>query len=155
MTTQENNRAALRRSFPRQGRAPSPASDTGQATVLRSAVVVALIGMALIHLLDVQEKIDEAWLVGWSFVGLIAVSLLLADVLGRVDDLRAWVLAGLLAAATIIGFSMSRSFGLPTEHDSDVGNWSEPLGLASLLCEAVVIWACVTRLARMPRSSRG
>ena len=59
----------------------------------------------------------------------------------------AWQAAGLLAAATILGYVISRTSGLPGDHDDDVGNWLEPLGLASLLIEAIVILLAVGRLA--------
>ncbi len=152
MTTQAS-RTTHRLRVPRQRKLDPQAADPVEAMVLRSVAVVGLVAIALIHLLDVQEKIEEAWLVGWSFVGLIVVSLVLAHVLALVDDARAWLLAGALAAATLAGYAMSRAFGLPTENDGDVGNWTEPLGLASLLCEAVVVWACMIRLTRLPRRS--
>jgi hypothetical protein len=32
-----------------------------------------------------------------------------------------------------VGYVVSRTSGLPGDHDDDVGNWRQPLGLASLL----------------------
>ena len=61
---------------------------------------------------------------------------------------RAWAAAGLLAAATLVGFVLSRTTGLPNASD-DVGNWTEALGLASMFVEGAVIvlagyaWALV------------
>jgi hypothetical protein len=65
---------------------------------------------------------------------------------------RAWAAAGLLAAATLVGFVLSRTTGLPNASE-DIGNWTEPLGLASMFVEgAVVILAVYARgLARRER----
>ena|SRR5437879_2717490 len=43
-----------------------------------------------------------------------------------------------LAAATIAGYTLSRTVGLPAATD-DVGNWTEALGLASLFVEGALV----------------
>ena len=43
-----------------------------------------------------------------------------------------------MPASAIIGFTLTRTVGLPQAHD-DIGNWSEPLGLASLFVEGTLI----------------
>jgi hypothetical protein len=108
-------------------------------------MVVALGGIALIHVLDLQGKLDELTYVGVLFIGLIGSCLIVAEMLIRADDLRAWAAAGLLAAATLLGYTISRASGLPGDHDDDVGNWLEPLGLASLLVEGIVVMLAVGR----------
>jgi hypothetical protein len=85
--------------------------------------------------MDVEEKLEEVTYIGWLFIGLIAASLILADALIRRVDLVMWFAAGALAGATMLGYSLCRSVGLPGEHDEQVGKWTEPLGLASLLLE--------------------
>ncbi|MCU1658434.1 MAG: hypothetical protein JWO57_3090, partial [Pseudonocardiales bacterium] len=99
--------------------------------VRRAMVVVGLVGIALVHLLDLQGKLSELLYVGVMFIALIVVSLVLAEALIRSDDLRAWFAAGAAAGATIAGYAVSRTTGLPGDHKGDVGNWLEPLGLAS------------------------
>jgi hypothetical protein len=112
----------------------------------RMMAVAGLFGIALIHVLDLNSKLEETKYLGVLFIGLICASLLVAEMLMRRDDLRASSAAGLLAAATILGYCISRTVGLPGEPDDDVGNWLEPLGLASLLVEALVVWLSVSRL---------
>jgi hypothetical protein len=119
---------------------------SSQQTARRALAVVGLVGIALIHLLDVEEKFEEVAYIGALFVGLIVVSLVLAEALMRGDDRRIWILTGLIAAATMLAYSISRSVGLPGEHGEEVGKWTEPLGLASLLVEGVVVWVVVSRL---------
>ena len=58
-----------------------------------------------------------------------------------------WLATGLLAGSTLIGFVLSRTTGLPAASD-DIGNWSEPLGVASLFVEGVVVLLAVTALFR-------
>ena len=114
--------------------------------VRRIIAVVGLAGIALIHLLDLPSKMDETPYLGWAFIGLIVASLVVAEALIRGDDPRAWLAAGVLAAATIAGYVVSRAWGLPGQPEDDLGNWQEPLGMASLLVEAIVVWLAVSRL---------
>src|SRR6478672_3393520 len=114
--------------------------------VRRGIAVVGLLSIALIHVLDLQGKLDELPYVGVLFIGLVIVSLILAEALIRTDDLRVWVLAGAVSIATIVGYVISRSAGLPGDDGEDVGNWLEALGLASLLVEGVVVLLVLGRL---------
>jgi hypothetical protein len=51
-------------------------------------------------------------------------------------------------AAVIVGYTLSRTTGLP-QSTGDIGNWSEPLGLASLFVEgSLVVLAGGVLLAR-------
>ena len=55
-------------------------------------------------------------------------------------------------SATIRHDTISRTSGLPGDHDDDVGNWLEPLGLASLLIEGIVVLLAVGRFAARRRA---
>jgi hypothetical protein len=106
--------------------------------VLRAVGVMGLLGVALVHVLDVPGKFHEVPYLGWAYVGLIVATLATAAVLARHDSRRAWLAAVLLAGATWAGYALSRTTGLPSATD-DIGNWFEPLGLASLFIEAIVV----------------
>jgi hypothetical protein len=82
----------------------------------------------------------------------MVASVVVAFYLLHTGSTLAWAAAGLLAAATLTGFVLSRTTGLPNASD-DVGNWTEPLGLASMFVEgAVVILAAYAwNLARHER----
>ncbi|SRR6266550_3358372 len=124
-----------------------PADVLGDPQLARRTMAVAgLFGIALIHLLDLEGKLEETTYLGVAFIGLIVACLLVAEALLRGDDPRAWSAAGVLAGATIIGYCISRTAGLPGQPEDDLGNWLEPLGLASLLVEGVVVWLSVSRL---------
>ena len=108
--------------------------------VRRGITAVALLSIALIHLLDLQGKLDELPYVGVLFIGLIIVSLVLAEALIRTDDVRVWLMAGAVSAATMIGYAISRSTGLPGDDGEDIGNWLE--AKASPRCWSRVSSAC-------------
>ena len=101
-------------------------------------VIIGLLTIALIHLLDLPDKIEETPYLGVAFIALIIGSLVLAGVLSVQDNRTALLAAGGLAAAVIVGYAISRTTGMPGAMD-DVGNWLEPLGLASLFVEGTVV----------------
>ena len=132
----------------RVAREPSGLTETAveRHVVRRGIAAVGLVSIALVHLLDVPDKFDELPYVGVLFVGLIITSLLLAEGMIRTDDLRVWLVAGVVSAATILGYAISRTSGLPGDEGDDIGNWTEPLGLASLLVEGIVVLLVLGRL---------
>ena len=125
-------------------------SDAVNDAVARTVGIVGLGGIALIHALQVPEAFEETVYLGILFIGAILASLGLAAVLTRTSDQRAWVAAGGLAAAIMIGYVLTRTSGLPNA-TLDVGNWTEPLGLASLVAEGLVV--CVTAGALASRTA--
>jgi hypothetical protein len=106
--------------------------------VTRGVAVVGLAGVALIHLIDAPGKFTETPYMGWMYVGLIASCLAVATLLIRHGDRRAWTAALVLPALVLFGFVLSRTTGLPQAH-GDVGNWGEPLGIASMFVEGSLI----------------
>ena len=101
--------------------------------MLTGVVLILLVG--LIHLIDAPDSMTESTTKGLSFyanfVGAIvaAVGIFLHRTWG-------WALGILVAAGAFIGYIVSRTvgiFGLPP----DV--WMEPIGIASLVVEALFI----------------
>jgi hypothetical protein len=118
--------------------ATSRSTSPRDASPSRIVVVIGLLTIALIHLLDLPGKIEETPYLGVAFIALIIGSLVLAGVLSVEDNRTAWLAAAGLAAAVIVGYAISRTTGMPGAMD-DVGNWLEPLGLASLFVEGTVV----------------
>src|SRR5438874_8547733 len=106
--------------------------------VLRATGVLGLAGIALIHYLDVFAKFEETPYLGFAYLGLIAGCLAVGVALVRSPSRAAWLVAAGLAGAAIAAYVFSRSTGLPLATD-DIGNWTEPLGLAALFVEGVVV----------------
>lgn len=69
-----------------------------------------------------------------EIAGVIAAVLLLT----RRTALVGWALALGVAVEPIIGYSVTRSIGLPHYND-DIGNWTEPLGVTSLAVEGLLL----------------
>jgi hypothetical protein len=115
--------------------------------------VICLAGIAVTHLTDLPEKIDEAPYMAVLFCGLIAAAAGLGIVLaiGR-DTSMVWQLAGAIALLPLIGYLVSRSVGLPQLEDH-VGDWVNPAGVASLVFEVVLVLLSIVHFSRRQRGS--
>jgi hypothetical protein len=119
--------------------------------VTRALGAIGLCGMTLIHAIDAPGHFggSDTYL-GVMYVGLIVTSLALAAALIHRGDRRVWTASGSLAAAVIVGYVLSRTTGLPSSTD-DIGNWGEPLGIASLFVEASLVALATGVLAWLPQ----
>jgi hypothetical protein len=104
----------------------------------RSVGIVGLLGIGLIHLLDSIGKFSETRYIFWMYIALIVGAIAVAGLLLHRGGRLAWGAAGILALSAIAGYVLSRTTGLPSAKD-DVGNWTEPLGLASLFVEGCLV----------------
>jgi hypothetical protein len=109
--------------------------------IARAAAVIGLAAVAAIHLVDLPGKLDETPYLFWMYLALIAACVALAGALWRSSDTRAWAAAAFVAVAVLIGYTLSRTTGLPQSSD-DIGNWGEPLGIASLFVEGSLAALC-------------
>lgn len=121
----------------------------------RTAAVVGLLGVALVHVLAAPEAFEEAPYQGWLFAALALACLVVGWGLVSGDE-RAWAPAIALSVGAAAAYVVSRSVGLPQGAD-DVGDWGNLLGTASLALEGGVAVLGVVSLARRPlrQSSRG
>jgi hypothetical protein len=104
----------------------------------RATVAVGLAAIGVIHLLDSIGKYGETRYLFWMYIALIVGCLLVAGAVLFTRWRGAFLAAAGLAAATAIGYVLSRTTGLP-QANGDIGNWTEPLGLASLFVEGAVV----------------
>lgn len=121
--------------------------------VARGVGAVGMAGIGLIHLLDAPGKFSETPYMGWMYVGLIASALGVAYWLIRSTSQHAWLAAAGLALSAIVGYTLTRTVGLP-QATGDIGNWSEPLGMASLFVEGSVVALGAARLVEGRRDRR-
>ena len=128
--------------------ANDPSGDEHQ--VARAAAVIALGGVALIHLLELQGKLAEVAYLGVGYIALTFGCVIAAAMLVHRNSRTGWVLAGGVALATFVGYGLTRTVGLPLSTD-DIGNWLEPMGLASLFVEGTVVLLAAYALA--PKTS--
>jgi hypothetical protein len=113
---------------------PDPIRDAG----VRATTAVGLAGIGVIHLLDAVGKWSETRYMFWMYMALIAASLVTAGAVLLSRSRLPLLAAAGLAASAALGYVLSRTTGLPNA-TGDVGNWTEPLGLASLFVEGSVV----------------
>jgi hypothetical protein len=122
-------------------------------TTLRGVGFIGLLAIALIHLLDVFSKFHETPYLAVMYILLMLASIAVAFALLHTGRPIAWVAAGSLAVLTMLGFVLSRTTGLPAS-SGDIGNWKEPLGVASLFVEGAVVVLSAYALAIARREHR-
>jgi hypothetical protein len=141
--------------------------DTPDPTALvrdvatRATVAIGLLGVGLIHLLDSIDKWSETRYQFWMFMALILGSLTVAGALLFTRSRLAMPAAIALTASALAGFCLSRSTGLPNA-TGDIGNWTEPIGLANLFIEGAILAVAVPavtlsglrRRVRVPATAR-
>jgi hypothetical protein len=106
---------------------------------------------AYIHLTEMSDKFAEVPYLGVGYA-LLVIACVVAAVLIVKGDRRGWMLAGGTCLATIIGFVLTRTTGLPASKD-DIGNWSESIGTYSLIAEGVVVVLSAIALRRTVKSA--
>jgi hypothetical protein len=132
---------------------PSTAPYAGASgePAARAVGVLLLLAVGLVHLLDAPATYHDTRYVFWLYIALMAGTVIVAALLLHTGDARAWAAAGALSALVLAGYLLSRTTGLPGSGD-DVGNWLDPLGLASVWLETALVLlsaygAAITRMA--------
>jgi hypothetical protein len=137
-------------------------ATTGVATSRKViAWIVQLIGavgclaVTVIHVMDQGglpgSKTPEYVQIGYyilEIAGILAAMLLLLN-----WAKTGWFLSLGVAGGPIIGYVLSRGPGLP-DYTDDIGNWTEPLGVISLVVEGVLFIIAMSCLLSIRRSDR-
>jgi len=108
-----------------------------------NALVLGLIGMIAVHVMDLPGKLDEVPYLGVMYIIVILLAGFLVHRVLSGATKRDYFAAAALAAAVIVGFVINRTVGMPGATD-DIGNWSEPLGLLSLVIESWVVYIALS-----------
>jgi hypothetical protein len=126
----------------------TPASDHAHHTistaivdaVMRATALLALMGIAAIHLVQLVPTFQATPLLGVAFVGLIAGTVAVGAQLvnPRLSHTRLWIPVLTLGAASIGGYIFTRVVNTPLDNQ-DVGNWGCMLGIAALFVEATLV----------------
>jgi hypothetical protein len=128
-----------------------------QSAVVRSTVAVGLGALIVMHAVDGVAKYTETRYIFWMYMAAIAASLVCGGALlfarGAHQTRLALLAAAGIAGSVFLGYVVSRTTGMPNATD-DIGNWTEPLGLASIVAEAMTVLAALGGLIAM-RGQRG
>jgi hypothetical protein len=131
------------------------ASPPAQApdVIARAVGAVALVTLALIHVVDLPGTLGPLPLIGAGYLGIIAASVVIGGMMIARSHRLVWAAAGGLAAAAMGGYVLTRTVGGLLGDHSDVGNWRCSLGLAALSVETVLIllaaWQARRRTTRI------
>ncbi|MBJ7005119.1 hypothetical protein ACFY5K_18885 [Streptomyces griseofuscus] len=132
---------------------PHHAARTSEAArATRWAGALLCLAVAAIHVVDqggITATRDPRY-VGVAY-HVLEIAAVVAAVLLLVGLVRpGWLLAAGVAVGPLLGYVLSRGPGLPDYRD-DIGNWTEPLGLASLAVEGALLLLSVPLFLRSPR----
>jgi hypothetical protein len=126
---------------------------TTASPTVKWLAIAAILATGLIHAVEARDAFSEATYKGLLFVsnGVGA----LAAAIGIYRDQRAlgWLLGLLVAGGAILGYVASRTIGLP-ELPAEPDAWLEPMGVASLLSEALFVILFAMKHKSRPNPSR-
>jgi len=125
----------------------------GADVIARAMGALALIALAVIHVVDLPATLGPLPLVGIGYFGIIVAALGVSGVLIARSHWLVWAAAGAVAVMAMGGYVLTRALpgGFLGDH-GDVGNWRCPLGIAALSVETLIILlvALATWLGRAP-----
>jgi hypothetical protein len=139
--------------------------DRGAAVAVRTVGALALIALAVIHVVDLPGTLGPIPLVGIGYLGIIAAAILVGGVLLARPHWLAWAAGAGVAVSAMGGYILTRALpgGFLGDH-GDVGNWRCPLGIAALSVETLIIllavgvvlagWLARPRAARLAETPR-
>jgi hypothetical protein len=125
-----------------------------RSMIPRAIGVVGCLAVAAIHIIDQGgvPGLKDPEYVRILYYVLEAVGVVAAALLLTRYAKSGWFLSLGVAAGPILGYVLSRGPGLPN-YDDDIGNWTEPLGVISLVVEGILLIVAVTVLATARRSA--
>lgn len=143
--------------LPMPGAASTAASPRASGRPLNSSLRFLVVPLALIaglsHVPVTPEHLREAPYIGVLFIVLTVVCVLLAAAVLVSDSAMVWAALGVSCLLAVVGYVVSRTFGLPLMAD-DIGNWFETLGVIAVVSETAVVATAAAALLRHHHSSR-
>jgi hypothetical protein len=114
--------------------------DQSAAVTARAIGALALVALAVIHVVDLPGTLGPTPLVGIGYLGIISGAVAIGGVLIARPHWLAWSAAAAVAVSAMGGYILTRGLrgGFLGDH-GDVGNWHCPLGIAALSVESVII----------------
>jgi hypothetical protein len=132
---------------------PSHADLT--AVVLRATGIVLLMGIAVIHIVQLVPTFEGMPVLGVAYLLLIAGAVVVGArlVMGHRPALHLWIPVAALGTSVVLGYGFTRLFNTPLD-GADVGNWSCELGMAALFVEGVLVAIALYAMSVRPDAER-
>jgi hypothetical protein len=130
-----------------------PSRAAGNSPLVRMVGVVGCLAVAAIHVIDqggVPGTKDPEY-IQIMYYALEAAGIVTAALLLTNHARLGWFLALGIATGPILGYVLSRGPGLP-DYTEDIGNWTEPLGVTSLLLEGILLILAAASVMRYRRT---
>jgi hypothetical protein len=128
----------------------------GADVIARAIGALALMALAVIHVVDLPATLGPTPLVGIGYFGIIVAALAVGLALIARSHWLVWAAAGAVAVMAMGGYVLTRAVpgGFLGDH-ADVGNWRCPLGITALSVETLIILLAVLAvwLGRAPAAS--
>ena len=122
-----------------------PIRDTTVSVTLVGAGISLIVIVGLIHLINSPGDLEEG-----SYTGLLYLANFFGAILAAIGIYRGrswgWALGALVSVGAFVGYVISRTIGLPGLPVEE--EWLEPLGLLSLLVEALFVGLYLTVFVR-------
>jgi hypothetical protein len=117
-----------------------PSSSAVTHAILRATGIVMLLGIALIHVVQLVPTFQQTPLLGLAYIMLIVAAVAVGAHLmrGTASPFLLWLPVVGLGLAVIGGYTFTRLFSTPLDN-LDVGNWSCTLGMAALFVEGMLV----------------
>jgi hypothetical protein len=117
-----------------------PSSAAVTHAILRATGIVMLLGLAVIHVVQLVPTFQQTPLLGGAYIMLIVAAVAVGAhlVRGTASSMYQWLPVAGLGLAVIGGYAFTRMFSTPLDN-VDVGNWSCTLGMAALFVEGMLV----------------
>jgi hypothetical protein len=102
--------------------------------ILRALGVVTLMGLALVHIVQLVPTFQTMQLLGVGYLLLIAGTV----VVGAPTRALLWAPVAILGVGAMVAYAFTRIVSTPLDNQ-DVGNWACTLGMAALFLEAALV----------------
>jgi hypothetical protein len=112
---------------------------------VRGSAAVGLVSVGVIHALEIQGQLSGAVWLTVGFCALAAVAPVSGLWLLIRPTWRSWLLALAVSLSAALGYVLTRSLAVPGD-PGDRGNWLEPLGLAALIIEWLIVFLAILAL---------
>jgi hypothetical protein len=108
--------------------------------ILRTLGVVTLMGLALLHIVQLVPTFQTMQALGVGYLLLIAGTVVVGArlIMGAPTRAHLWVPVVVLAVGAMGAYAFTRVVSTPLDNQ-DVGNWSCTLGMAALFVEGILV----------------